>query len=277
MWRNIQRMKRMHGKHFDIAPTTYVFPEDYKKFNVDREVSNFKNMYIMKPIASSCGRGIRVIGKKQSVKKYNNYIVSKYVSKPHLIRGYKYDLRLYILVTGFEPLKIYMFQEGLVRLATVPYSTSKTSLKQRFVHLTNFSVNKKSEAYVKNVGTDTTQQSAVESKLSLTQLRQEYEKIGINYEEVMERVKDVCIKTILASENPIVNCMGATRNKNGCFEVFGFDVIIDSSFKPWILEVNVCPSLSSSSPMDKYVKTLLLSDCFYLLGIKPFDRKLLEK
>ena len=83
----------------------------------------------MKPNAASCGKGIRVIGRKQTVNKRNGYIVSKYVSKPHLIRGYKYDLRLYVLVTSFDPLKIYIFKDGLVRLATVPYSTSKASLK----------------------------------------------------------------------------------------------------------------------------------------------------
>ncbi len=96
-----------------------------------------------------------MIGKKQFVSnKKNSYIVSKYLSKPHLIRGFKYDLRVYVLVTSFEPLKIYLFQEGLVRLATVPYSTSKASLKQRFVHLTNYSVNKKAETYQKNNNTD---------------------------------------------------------------------------------------------------------------------------
>ena len=159
MWRNILRMRRLHGKAFDIAPRTYIFPEDYKRWCIDREVSQFKNMYIMKPSASSCGRGIKVIGKKQDVKKRGGTIVSKYVSKPHLIRGHKYDLRLYVCVTSFEPLKIYLFSEGLVRLATVPYSTSKSSLKQRFMHLTNFSVNKKSEAYVKNNNSDLKNQS----------------------------------------------------------------------------------------------------------------------
>lgn len=155
MWRNVQRMRRLHGKAFDIAPSTYIFPEDYKRWISDRETSNFKNMYIMKPNAASCGKGIRVIGRKTQVNKRSGYIVSKYVSKPHLIRGYKYDLRLYVLVTSFDPLKIYMFKDGLVRLATVPYSTSKASLKQRFVHLTNYSVNKKAESYVKNLNSPT--------------------------------------------------------------------------------------------------------------------------
>jgi tubulin polyglutamylase TTLL4 len=81
--------------------------------------------------------------------------VSKYLSKPHLIRGYKYDLRIYVLVTSYEPLKIYLFKEGLVRLATVPYTTSKSSLKQRYIHLTNFSVNKNNAAYIKNNAKDT--------------------------------------------------------------------------------------------------------------------------
>jgi Tubulin-tyrosine ligase family len=64
MWRNVQRMKRVFGKDYDIAPNTYIFPEDYKRWCMDREINNFKSMYIMKPAASSCGRGIKVIGKK---------------------------------------------------------------------------------------------------------------------------------------------------------------------------------------------------------------------
>lgn len=112
-------------------------------------------MYILKPTASSCGRGIKVIGKKDQISnKKGGYLVSKYLSKPHLLRGYKYDLRLYVVVTCYEPLKAYLFQDGLVRLATQPYTTNQKTLKKRFVHLTNYSINKKAEAYKKNVTTD---------------------------------------------------------------------------------------------------------------------------
>lgn len=93
----------------------------------------------------------------------------------------------------------------------------------------------------------------------------------------MDSIKDVCIKTVLSVENPIVTNMGSCRSKTSCFEVYGFDVIIDANFKPWLLEVNVSPSLSSSSPMDKYIKTLLISDSLYLTGMNLFDRKMLEK
>jgi tubulin polyglutamylase TTLL4 len=58
--------------------------------------------------------------------------------------------------------------------------------------------------------------------------------------------------------------------------VYGFDIIIDAKLKPWLLEVNVCPSLSSSSPLDKQIKTSLLCDTLHLVGWQIFDRKKLE-
>ena len=68
--------------------------------------------------------------------------------RPHLLKGFKYDLRLYVLITCFEPLTIYLYKDGLVRFATQPYNTKN---KVRFAHLTNFSVNKKASNYKKNV------------------------------------------------------------------------------------------------------------------------------
>lgn len=70
--------------------------------------------------------------------------------------------------------------------------------------------------------------------------------------------------------------MGVTKHKQACFEVYGFDILIDANLRPWLLEVNVSPSLSSSSTMDKHIKTLLLSDSLYLVGFKLFDRKKLD-
>jgi tubulin polyglutamylase TTLL4 len=230
-------------------------------------------MYIMKPSASSCGRGIKVIGKRQQVNKRSGYVVSQYVAKPHLIRGFKYDLRVYVMVTGIEPLKIYLFSEGLVRLATVPYTTAKGSLKKRFVHLTNYSVNRKATNYQKATGSS----DDLGSKLSFAQLRKEYEKEGVSFDSIFEKIKDVIIKTIVAAETPFITAMGGSKYKHICHEIFGFDILIDSDFKPWLLEVNVLPSLSSSSQFDKQVKTLLLSDSLYLAGFNLYDRKIFEK
>jgi len=77
-------------------------------------------------------------------------LVSKYLDDPHLINGLKYDLRVYVLVTNFNPLKIYIYDDGLVRFATEKYSKDPKTLQKKFVHLTNFSINKKAPNFMKN-------------------------------------------------------------------------------------------------------------------------------
>jgi hypothetical protein len=71
---------------------------------------------------------------------------------PYLIRGFKFDLRIYCLVTSFDPLKVYLFKEGLVRFATQKYTNNAKTVDQQYIHLTNYSVNKHNEQYVKSKG-----------------------------------------------------------------------------------------------------------------------------
>ena len=65
----------------------------------------------------------------------------------------------------------------------------------------------------------------------------------------------------------------ASKHRSLCFEIYGFDILLDSKLKPWLLEVNISPSLSSSSPLDKKIKTMLICDTLNLTGIQPFNRK----
>ena len=145
-------------------------------------------------------------------------------------------------------------------------------LKKRFIHLTNFSVNKKSENFKDNKGTGEGEESS--SKWSFKALRKAYEESGISYEYVFAQVKDVIVKTLISVEPHIVsNLNKSPGNKNACFELYGFDILIDQNLKPWLLEVNVLPSLSSSSPFDKIVKTLLICDVLTLVGVRGYDKK----
>jgi len=121
-------------------------------------------------------------------------------------------------------------------------------------------------------------------KWSLAQLRQYFDRKGHSYDAMLSGIKDVVIKTLIAVEGPLQAewassldqpqegwaAQGASGcNRACCFEMYGFDVIVDSAMKVWLLEVNICPSLSSGSPLDKRIKTKLVADCLTLVGIRP--------
>ena len=105
-------------------------------------------------------------------------------------------------------------------------------------------------------------------------LRDAFQQMNIDYDKVFVTVKDLIIKSILSVEPIIANNMQrSSKNRHLCFELYGFDVILDSDLKPWLLEVNVLPSFSSSSLLDKRIKTSLLSDVFQTIGVVPYNKK----
>ena len=61
---------------------------------------------------------------------------------------------------------------------------------------------------------------------------------------------------------------------NNCFELLGFDLLIDDELKVWLLEVNMAPSLNCSTPLDHKIKSYLISDLFSLAGFTPLPKEL---
>jgi len=80
-----------------------------------------------------------------------HYVVQRYMAKPYLIDELKFDLRVYVLVTGINPLRVYVYKEGLARFATQKYSSPVGSnLGNLQMHLTNYAINKDSDDFVFN-------------------------------------------------------------------------------------------------------------------------------
>ncbi|KAJ1442916.1 tubulin tyrosine ligase-like family, member 1, partial [Ochromonadaceae sp. CCMP2298] len=102
----------------DFVPVTYLLPADYTLF-VEEFRRNPNAMWIMKPTARSQGKGIFIISKLVQIKKWSSqsrwaqmplkeaYVISRYIENPLLVGGKKFDLRIYVLVTNFRPLKAY--------------------------------------------------------------------------------------------------------------------------------------------------------------------------
>lgn len=69
-------------------------------------------------------------------------VVSEYIHNPLLANGLKFDMRVYVGITCWNPLRIYVYEEGLTRFATSPYSFDLSTKENLYAHLTNYSLNK---------------------------------------------------------------------------------------------------------------------------------------
>ena len=221
---------------------------------------------IVKPDCFSQGKGIFLTNDLNDLKglpkEEGDHVIQEYMREPHLIDELKYDIRLYVLVLSCEPLKIFMFREGLVRFATKKYTpiennSAKKELDNLLMHLTNYAVNKDEEDFIvpKGVNDDNAHKRSL--KMVLERLRKE----GQDTEKLMEQIKDIIVKTILPIQEDIRHnyraCQPSDIENQMCFEILGFDIILDKDCKPFLLEVNHAPSFATDTPLDYDIKKKL--------------------
>ncbi|KAM6201113.1 tubulin polyglutamylase TTLL5 [Rhynchocyon petersi] len=263
LYKNIIRMQHTHGfKAFHILPQTFLLPAEYAEFC--NSYSKDRGPWIVKPVASSRGRGVYLINNPNQISLEENILVSRYISNPLLIDDFKFDVRLYVLVTSYDPLVIYLYEEGLARFATVRYDQGAKNIRNQFMHLTNYSVNKKSGDYV---SCDDPEVEDYGNKWSMSAMLRYLKQEGRDTTALMAHVEDLIIKTIISAELAIATaCKTFVPHRSSCFELYGFDVLIDSTLKPWLLEVNLSPSLACDAPLDLKIKASMISDMFTVVG-----------
>ncbi|ETO10150.1 Tubulin-tyrosine ligase family protein [Reticulomyxa filosa] len=151
------------------------------------------------------------------------------------------------------------------------YSNDVKYLRDLKIHLTNYSIQKKSKNYKQN----TDYNEYLFTKWSLKQLL-EYLQIRDhqNIDLLLSDIHDIVIKTMLSVHASITSRLTlANCSWKQCFELYGFDILLTDELVPYLLEVNLLPSLSSSSPFDKRIKTTLMCDIFHCIGVEPVDMK----
>jgi tubulin polyglutamylase TTLL5 len=133
------------------------------------------------------------------------------------------------------------------------------------MHLTNYSVNKKSEKYVRCNDPDIEDYG---NKWSMSAFLRFLKSQGKDSFTLMMNIEEVIIKTLLSVESPLSSASRMfMAHRGNCFELFGFDILIDDTFKPWVLEVNLSPSLDCDAMLDVRIKSNMLSDLLTLTGV----------
>ncbi|KAL1022899.1 hypothetical protein UPYG_G00033910 [Umbra pygmaea] len=275
--RNMSKMIKSQPQEYSFIPKTWIFPAEYTQFqNYVKELRRKRKQktFIVKPANGAMGHGISLIQNCEKLPAQDHSIVQEYLDKPFLMEGFKFDLRIYILVTSCDPLRIFLYNDGLVRMGTEKYHTpNEANLSQLYMHLTNYSVNKHNENFERDETAD---------KGSKRSIGWFTEFLRINDYDVAKfwgDVSELVVKTLIVAEPHVLHAYRMCRpgqppgSDSVCFEVLGFDIILDRKLKPWLLEINRAPSFGTDQKIDYNVKKGVLLNTLKLLNIRASDKK----
>ena len=277
-------MQRCFPSEFDFFPKTWTLPSDASDFKLQFTKKKAKT-FIVKPVANCQGRGIFLTRDYESIdmKSGNQYVVQRYMHKPYLIDGLKFDMRIYVLVYGVDPLRVFVFREGLARFATEEYvGPYKNNLDNLYMHLTNYAINKNSENFEAN---DDSGEDDVGHKRSVSSvlkyIEENEKKSGITVQKLWEQIDDIAVKTLISAQPQLCHSFRSLQpddmENSMCFEILGIDIFIDDKIKPWLIEVNSLASFATDSPLDKKIKFDVVFETLAMLNLSQKRKRKAKK
>ena len=105
--------------------------------------------------------------------------------------------------------------------------------------------------------------------MKLSYLWQRLKEQNVDVTMLKDRIHDVILKSLVAAEEAIPPQVNS-------FELFGYDILLDDTYKPWLIEVNASPAMACDNSLDKLVKNQLIEDTVRLVNPLPFDREILR-
>ena len=211
-----------------------------KQFNFGDE----QNLWILKPAGLSRGRGIEIHNNYQKIidkvenKRKMQWVVQKYIENPLLIKRRKFDIRQWIIISDWNPLTIWFYEDSYVRFAAVDYN--ENDFDNKYIHLTNNCVTSKlKENDVDHIEDDFFTENMWHSDTFRDYLK-EKEGYDIWTEKILPKIKDVALWSISSAQDMI-------ENRKGSIELYGMDVMLDEDYNTWLLEINASPALDFST------------------------------
>jgi tubulin polyglutamylase TTLL6/13 len=174
-----------------------------------------------------------------------------------------------VLVAGVDPLKVFLYHEGLARFATENYVVpNKDNIEDICMHLTNYAINKESEKFVFN---EDKNNMSVGHKRSITAVLKLMQEKGVDVERLLVKIHQLIVKTLISGLSQLKfqyrSCQLENYRSDMCFEILGFDVILNEDLEPFLLEINYTPSFTTDTPLDETIKKNLIKDTLVLMEI----------
>uniref|UniRef100_A0A4W2ED58 Tubulin--tyrosine ligase-like protein 9 n=1 Tax=Bos indicus x Bos taurus TaxID=30522 RepID=A0A4W2ED58_BOBOX len=255
MVKNLKRFRKqlereagkLEAAKCDFFPKTFEMPCEYHLF-VEEFRKNPGITWIMKPVARSQGKGIFLFRRLKDIMDWKKGTAGKKLTSLEA-----QPARNTVNPSGshYIPLRAWLYRDGFARFSNTRFTLN--SIDDQYVHLTNVAVQKTSPDYHPKKG----------CKWMLQRFRQYLaSKHGPEaVETLFSDMDNIFIRSLQSVQKVIIS-------DKHCFELYGYDILIDQDLKPWLLEVNASPSLTASSQEDYELKTCLLEDTLHIVDME---------
>jgi hypothetical protein len=223
------------------------------------------SIWIVKPVALSCGREIAVVtGLRQLLAQVTvmgfNCVAQKYIERPLLVRKRrKFDIRQWVLVTNLNPLVIYGFSECYLRLSGREFDLKATD---SFTHLCNHSIQKSDSRESDSIGGQGTEVGLCDTMMTLEEfkdcLRAIDPTVDLFETKIFPQIRQTSIESVLC-------CRERLEKVGKGFEWLGLDLMVTEDLEVALLEVNVSPDTTLSTPVTARLVGPATEDLFTLV------------
>lgn len=269
-------------EYFDFWPEGFVLPKEMDKLIDALTIEPYP--YILKPPLAARGEGIRIVSSATEIDPDDPYyakkipLAQKYIKDPLLFKGeYKMTFRLYVLLTGVDPIRLYVYRNGLVRICSEKYQDE--SYHNALIHLTNWDLQKDNETNFEAHMKDMNESDKAQESVKRDGLRSDLNSImsilkgqDVDTEKIWKDIKALVAKSVLVVEKSLTRSVTSKiRMRSTAFELLGYDLLLDRNYKPWLLEINHTPSLSPHTDLENEIKLDMIRELMHVVDIQRKD------
>ena len=228
---------------------------------IQEPIEGTGNIWIMKPGAKSRGRGVVVQYNLEEILRLANnsreekWVVQKYIETPFLVHDTKFDIRQWFMVTDWNPLTLYFYQDSYLRFGSKPFNLQDSDPS---IHLCNNSIQKK---YMSGSKSENTKSFADGNMWTSSAFK--------DYLAGQGRA-DVWSKTIYpgmkkAIQRVMMTIQDIIEDRKNSFELYGADFMLDKNHNPWLIEINCSPAMGGTTRVTEQLCSEVLEDCLKVI------------